>query len=93
MPEVDPFSNPDIPCPLTKDQIGILATYNAEVARGLLHRPGYAFEMARLQEQWDNWTRACLEAYGDVIEVDHGLLVYPKGVKINGAAEPAEDRA
>lgn len=65
----DPFSNPDLPCPLTKDQTTQLATFNAEVARGLVHRPGYAFEMAKLQEQWDNWTIDCVRATGGEVVI------------------------
>jgi len=81
--EANPFDNPDLPCPLTEDQISTLATFNSEKARGLVHFPGYAFEMAKLQSAYDKWTRACLEAYGEVTEVDGGLLVMPHSVRIS----------
>lgn len=67
MSREDPFSNPDLPCPLTKDQITALATFNSEKARGLVHRPGYAWDMAKLQEKYDEWSAACVEASGGTV--------------------------
>lgn len=35
-----------------------LATYNAERARGIIHTPLYAEQMAALQAEFNEWARA-----------------------------------
>jgi hypothetical protein len=36
----------------------VLATYNAEVSRGIPHTPEYDAQMAELQKQFDCWSEA-----------------------------------
>lgn len=38
---------------LTETELDQLTTFEAEVARGLVHRPGYAYEMAKLAERYE----------------------------------------
>ena len=35
----------------------VLATYNSEVARGLVHTPEWAARMAELQARFDRWAQ------------------------------------
>jgi len=37
-------------------KFGILATYNAEVVRGLVHTPKFVKRMKRLQQEYNTWT-------------------------------------
>lgn len=38
---------------LTREEVSLLATYNSEVARGLMHTEQWASEMAALQSRFD----------------------------------------
>ncbi len=48
-------------------QWGDLATYNAEVYRGIVHRPEYAAMMAAKQDVYNAMMRARAEANGDIV--------------------------
>lgn len=39
--------------PLTSPELDKLQVFEAEVARGLVHRPGYAADMAKLRQRWE----------------------------------------
>lgn len=39
--------------PLTATELERLQLFESEVARGLVHRPGYAMDMARLRQRWE----------------------------------------
>lgn len=39
--------------PLTATELEKLQLFESEVARGLVHRPGYAMDMARLRQRWE----------------------------------------
>lgn len=45
--------------PLTKDEVDKLTTFASEQGRGLVHRPGYAYEMARLLERFEAHPAEC----------------------------------
>jgi len=40
--------------PLTDEELTKLMTFRQEVERGLVHRPGYAYAMAELQDRFDH---------------------------------------
>jgi hypothetical protein len=63
----NPFDNPDMPCPLTDDQVKTLALYNSQRLEGLVHTEKWQAKMARLQQQYDDWTQACIHASGGEI--------------------------
>lgn len=56
--------------PLTPDELTKLCTFNAEKARGLVHFPGYAYEMAKLQAKVNDWTEK-LEAVSREIDENY----------------------
>ena len=59
--------------PLTPEEVERLATYNAEVYRGLVHAEEYADEMAALQRRFIRAQRDEAKAKGWIIvEVDRG---------------------
>jgi len=39
--------------PLDQDEMRLLSVYNAEVARGIIHRPTWQIRMADLQRRFD----------------------------------------
>jgi hypothetical protein len=39
--------------PLTAAELEQLQLFESEEARGLVHRPGYAYAMAELRQRWD----------------------------------------
>jgi hypothetical protein len=49
-------ANP-VPAVVTEGEAGALATYNSEVARGLMHKSSYRARMAEIQERYDRWLR------------------------------------
>ena len=42
-------------CPLTEDEFHVLASYNAEVARGIVHTTNWKINMAVLQTKYNAW--------------------------------------
>ena len=68
--------------PLNADEVTKLATFNSEVHRGLIHRPGYAFEMAKLQEKVNAWAEEQNEKSGYNAWLDD----QPLSVRISSAS-------
>ena len=65
--------------PLTAEEVTSLSTFNSEVGRGLVHRPGYAFEMAKLQAKVDAWAHQQNEESG----YNDWAAAQPKSVRMS----------
>lgn len=48
--------------PLSDHELEKLMIFRQEVDRGLVHRPGYAYEMSKLQERFDHTEGAKVDA-------------------------------
>lgn len=68
--------------PLTSEESSKLATFNSEVSRGLVHRPGYAFEMAKLQEKYNAWILTLNEESG----YNAWAAAQPKSVRVSSTS-------
>jgi hypothetical protein len=68
--------------PLTPPEVTDLATFNSEVARGLVHRPGYAFEMSKLQEKVNAWAHQQNEDSG----YNDWAAAQPKSVRVSSTS-------
>jgi len=42
-------------CPLARKDVEILAVYNGERARGIVHTPEWSVRMERWQREYDDW--------------------------------------
>lgn len=51
----DPFSPQDRYHGLSYAEVQLLATYNGERARGIMHTVEWQDRISYLQERWDNW--------------------------------------
>lgn len=88
------MSSQDDELPLTKEEMTALATFNSEVARGLVHRPGYAYTMAELQTRYNDWIAALNDrsgytAWRDTRPVPTGISA-PSPAVTGGGSDAAE---
>lgn len=54
--------------PLTVSELDQLQVFDAEVSRGLVHRPGYAYHMAELRQRWEAHPPEAHGKYHDTTE-------------------------
>jgi hypothetical protein len=84
-----PKPPPEPPCPISQWEVQVLATYNSEVARGLLHTMEWQAYAAGLQRQFDRWRRRCTDAYNrwsldnsDLDEVERQQIARSLGLDV-----------
>jgi hypothetical protein len=68
--------------PLTPSEVTDLATFNSEVSRGLVHRPSYAYEMAKLQAKVNAWAEQQNEESG----YNAWAAAQPKSVRVSSVS-------
>lgn len=68
--------------PLTAEEVHKLGIFNSQVAEGLVHRPGYAYAMAKLQEKVNAWAHQQNEESG----YNTWLAAQPVSVQISATS-------
>lgn len=75
--------------PLTSEELDKLVTYAAEQERGLIHRPGYAYAMARLLERFEAHPKEChgvRPTEDDDCETDGAVRISTRSPFVTGGA-------